>query len=396
MSLERLSDVTARIRWPALGAGVVGGLLCAAGWAWFPQQFYPAYLTAFLFWMGISLGALGVVMLHQLTGGGWGQPVRRVLEATFLTLPLMGVLFLPLLRGMPVLYLWSRADVVAHDVILQRKAGYLNVAGFQIRAAVYFALWIVFAAVMSWMARGRQPIIATPARDRLGLVAGLGMVVWALTTTFASVDWGMSLEPHWFSSMYGVLFMGGQGVSGLAFGIIVTAILARHAGWPQSLSVDRLHDLGNLLLAFVLFWSYVSIMQYLIIWSANLPEETPYYAHRTNGGWQFVALALVILHFLLPFLLLLWRQTKRRPEWLLSVAGLVLFMRWVDLTWQVIPAFSPDAVRVSWLHFVTPIAIGGLWLTVFTWRLPARAALPEWEKSEEEETVDEFARQPAH
>jgi hypothetical protein len=393
---ERLADALGRVRLVSLAAGVAGALLCAAGWAFFPHEFFPAYLVAFLFWLGISLGALAVVMLHQLTGGGWGQPIRRTLEATFATIPLMGVLFLAVVLGMPYLYEWSKADVVAHDAVLQKKSAYLNVEGFLIRAAVSFGLWLLFAGLMSWMTRGEKPVIATPARDRLGLVAGLGLILWTLSTTFASVDWAMSLEPHWFSSMYGVLYMAGQGVSGLAFGIIVTVLLARRAGWPESLTVDRLHDLGNLLLAFVLFWSYVATMQYLIIWSGNLPEETPYYVHRTNGGWEFVALALIVLHFLLPFLLLLWRQTKRRPEWLLGVAALILVMRWVDLTWQVVPASRPERVGVSWLHFVTPVAIGGLWLSVFAWRLPARAALPEWESVEEEDRGDEFARQPAH
>ena len=395
-SRDRLSDALSRVRLVSLAAGVAGAVLCAAGWAFFPRAFFPAYLVGFLFWLGISLGALAVVMLHQVTGGGWGQPIRRTLEATFATIPLMGVLFLPIVVGMPVLYPWSLADVVAHDAILQKKTEYLNVEGFLIRAAVCFGLWLLFAGVLSGMTRGEKPLIATPARDRLGLVAGLGLAMWTLTTTFSSVDWAMSLEPHWFSSMYGVLYMAGQGVSGLAFGIIVAVLLSRSIGWPASLTVDRLHDLGNLLLAFVLFWSYVSTMQYLIIWSGNLPEETPYYVHRTNGGWEFMALALVVLHFLLPFLLLLWRQTKRRPEWLLGVAALIMLMRWIDLTWQVIPAFWPEGVRVSWLHFVTPVAIGGLWLSVFTWRLPHRAALPEWESVEEEDRGDELARQPAH
>ena len=370
--------------WSAI-AGIGASLLCVAGWYFTPQQFYPAYLVAFLFWLGITLGSLAIVMINHLSGGGWGLVIRRIQEATFVNLLLMAVLFLPLLAGMPILYLWARPGAMEADEILARKVQYLNVPFFQLRAAIYFTIWIGVAFVLNWMSSGTRREDELARQRRLALFSGPGLVLWALAVTFAAVDWAMSLEPHWFSSMYGVLFMAGQGVSGLATAIIAAITLRRYTHWPQSLTRDRLNDLGNLLLAFVMFWAYVSFMQFLIIWSANLPEETPWYLHRSAGLWSAVAIALAVLHFFTPFLLLLWRQTKRKPQWLVAVAGLLLVMRLVDLTWLVMPTFSPDGLYLSWLNFVTPVAIGGLWLAVFAWRLPARAALPVHEVHEEEE-----------
>ena len=385
-----MDSVLGRLRlWSSL-AGVAGVLLCALGCYVSPADFYPAYLVAYLFWLGMALGSLAILMLHNLTGGGWGLPIRRIQEATLINLALMALLFLPLVPGLPQLYLWARPDVVEADEILQRKVHYLNVDFFLIRAAIYFAVWILLSFVLNRFSAHTPPGDASPdatfrRQRRLALVSGPGLVLWALSVTFASVDWAMSLEPHWYSSMYGVLFMAGQGVSALSFAIIAAVGLKAYTGWPATLTRDRLNDLGNLLLAFVMFWAYVSFTQFLIIWSANLPEETPWYLHRIAPGWHWLAIGLVVLHFVTPFLLLLWRQAKREPAWLAGIAGLLIFMRLVDLTWLVMPTFSPDHFRLSWLNFVTPVAIGGLWLAVFAWRLPARAALPVPEPIDAEE-----------
>jgi hypothetical protein len=381
----------------ALLAGVVGSLLATIGYfVSSPASFYSAYLIAFLFWLGISLGALGVAMIHHLSGGGWGLAVRRILEAAYSVLPLMALLFVPLIFGLKVLYPWAQPEHVAHDEILQGKQAYLNTNGYLIRAAVYFALWIMVGTVLNMMSAGRDPAAEQARRRRLSLFSGPGLIVWCLSITFASVDWTMSLEPHWFSSMYGVLFMAGYGVAGLALSIIVLLRFREHPPLTEVYSLPRQHDLGNFLLAFILFWSYVSFSQYLIIWSANLPEETPWYLHRGRGGWEVVAIALIALHFVVPFLLLLWRQSKQMPHWLMAIAGLLLVMRYVDLYWLVVPAFSPDRITIHWLHLVMPVAIGGWWLAVFAWRLPARSALPIFELPAEEETVDDVAHQPAH
>jgi hypothetical protein len=380
-------------RWGLL-VGVVAAVIAAIG-AWFdPAGFFPAYLVAFLFWLGVSLGCLAVAMLHHLTGGSWGIAIRRILEAGYGALPLLALAFVPLVFGLEILYLWARPEEVAQDAILQGKARYLNVEAFELRAAGYFLIWLVFGFVLNRLSSGRDPADERRRRRGLALVSGPGLVLWGLTITFAAVDWAMSLEPHWFSSMYGVLFIGGQGVSGLAFAIVALVAMRRWQPWNAVLTPARLHDLGNLLLAFVLFWSYVSFMQFLIIWTGNLPEETPWYLHRVAGGWQAVAIVLATLHFLVPFLLLLGRQNKRQPERLWPIAALLILMRLTDLFWLVMPTFSHGGFLLHWMLPVNLAALGGLWLAVFAWRLTARAELPVFELTEAEEALDDVA--PAH
>ena len=380
----------------ALLVGLLAAGLSALGYLLSPDAFFPAYLIAFLFWLGISLGSLAIAMLHHLSGGGWGVPIRRVLEAAYGVLPLMAVLFVPLLFGLSELYLWARPSEVAHDDILLGKARYLNAEWFPFRAAAYFAVWMLFGFILNRLSASADPATARLRERRLALVSGPGLICWALAVTFASIDWVMSLEPHWYSSMYGVLFMAGQGVSALAAAILCVITLRRASPWNEQAATSRLHDLGNLLLAFVLFWSYVSFMQFLIIWSGNLPEDTPYYIHRT-GSWQAVAVALAALHFAVPFLLLLVRQNKRRTRRLAAIAALLLAMRLVDLYWLVMPTFSPGRLTFHWLHLVLPVAIGGLWLAMFSWRLAARSALPVLDPlPSEEEEAHRDAAQPAH
>jgi hypothetical protein len=378
MTPLELPQVAARWQRWSLLCGVVGSALCVAGWAWFPAAFYPAYLAALLFWLGIALGCQAVVMLHHLTGGGWGLPIRRLQEATFANFLLLAILFLPLALNLPAIYPWARLESSE-----QRASDYLTADFFQLRAAIYFAIWTILGLALNWLSSGTRPKDEPIRQRRLGLLAGPGLILWAITITFSSIDWAMSLEPHWFSTMYGVLFMGGDGVAGLAFAIIAALGLRGVTHWPFLLTRDRMNDLGNLLLAFVMFWSYACFMQYLIIWSGNLPEETPWYLRRATGIWQLVAFSLAVLHFVLPFLLLLYRQTKRKPVWLASVAGLLLVMRYVDLLWLIMPAVSPE-VHVLWLCPAALAAIGGWWLSLFAWRLPTRASLPVYELKEQE------------
>jgi hypothetical protein len=380
----------------SLAVGLLGSAACAAGAYFDPAAFYPAYLVGVLFWLGISLGCLAIAMLHHLTGGGWGLAIRRVLEAAYGVLPLLGLLFLPILLGLRTLYVWARPEAVALDELLQRKVRYLNVEAFEIRAAAYFAVWIMLGLTLNWLSAGANSTNEPLRRQRLALVSGPGLVLWALTVTFASIDWAMSLEPDWYSSAYGVLFMAGQGVSGLAFALVAVMLHRDRSPWTNWLTTSRLHDLGNLLLAFVLFWSYVSFMQYLIVWSGNLPEETPWYLNRSRGGWQFVALGLIGMHFVVPFLLLLARQNKRDPRRLLGIAVLLLTMRLVDLSWLVMPAFSPGRFTLHWLDFAAPLTIGGFWLALFSWRLKARAARPIYDVPEHSEAPHDALQSTAH
>ena len=371
-----------RLQLLSLLVGIIAGLLAAAGAFFDPEHFYPAYLVGWLFWLGAALGAQAIVLIHHLSGGGWGIPIRRILEAAFGTLPVLALLFLPLLAGMRTLYPWARPEYAAGDPLLNRQLGgyakidYLDVEWFAVRAAIYFGVWIVLGLALNWLSSGAERATERLRSRRLALLSGPGMILWALAVTFASVDWVMSLEPHWFSSMYGVLFMAGDGVAGLALALLIALPLRSAAPWNECLTVSRGHDLGNLLLAAVLFWSYVSLMQFLIIWAGNLPEETPWYLHRSAHGWQVVAVLLAAFHFVVPFLLLLMRQTKRNIPWLLSVAGLLAAMRLVDLYWLVMPAFRAERFWIHWLDVVLPAAIGGFWLAAFASRLLARSQLP--------------------
>jgi hypothetical protein len=273
------------------------------------------------------------------------------------------------------LFAWARPDEVALDHVLQHKAMYLNPQWISIRAAVYFVLWMLLAFVMN-----RSSAQPSPERERgLILISAHGIIIWGLTTTFASVDWVMSLSPHWFSSMFGVLFMGAQGVSGLSFVIVIAALCQEVRPWTTTIAANRVHDLGNLLLAFVMFWAYASFMQFLIIWSGNLPKEAEWYLVRSGGGWQAFAGLLALLHFLVPFLLLLQRQVKRDVRRLAAIALLLLGMRLFDLYWLVIPAFSPGRLAFNPWIVVTPVAVGGLWLFLFTRRLLAIAEAPLYE-----------------
>lgn len=374
--MKRGANSPGRLRQLQIGSlfvGIAAAAGCAVGAYSNPAHFFPAYLVGYLYWLGLSLGCLAIVMLHNLTGGGWGTEIRQFLEEGFILIPLMGVLFVPLLLGMPNLYSWSRAEVVEADVILQRKARYLNVEAFQWRAAAYFAIWIILALTF-YRRRARPGQDDAAARRPRALLSGPGLILWALTVTFSSIDWVMSLEPHWSSSMYGALFMGAQGVAGLSFGIVILILMRNVAGLTTSLTAARLGDLANLLLAFVLFWSYVSFMQYLIIWSGNLPEESPWYLNRASGGWEWLALLLIGFHFLVPFLLLLSSATKRNPSRLLAVAVLLLGMRLIDLFWLVLPALWPGQFHAHWLDVLAPIAVGGIWISAFLWRLSVRAA----------------------
>jgi hypothetical protein len=357
-------------------AGIVALAACAAGAAGSPDQFFRSYLFAYLFWIGIALGCFAIVMLHHLVGGGWGVVIRRLLESGAGTLPLMAVLALPLLAGLPRLYVWARPEAVAGDELLRHKAPYLNVPFFLGRTVFYFAVWIVLAHLLNKWSEEQDRTLSPQVKARLQLLSGPGLVLYGLTVTFASVDWVMSLEPHWFSTIYGILFMTGEALATLAFVILALLVLVRRKPMADVLRPTHFHDLGNLMLAFVMLWAYVCFSQFLIIWSGNLPEEIPWYLRRLNGGWAWVAVVLVVFHFALPFVLLLSRQNKQRLQILAGIAGGVLLVRLVDLFWMVMPAFHPGRFRVHWMDLLMPVGLGGLWLAAFVWRLKRRPLLP--------------------
>ena len=360
----------------SLAVGLIAAVLCAGGALIFPPVFFRAYLSAYIFWIGIPVGALALLMLHHLVGGRWGFMIQRVLEAAIQTLPLMALLFIPLLFGLADLYPWAQTEVVAADPLLQQKAAYLNIPFFIARAVAYFAVWIVLGRLLATWSLQQDRSADDTLTLRLQRLSGPGLVLYGLTVSFAVIDWIMSLEPKWYSTIFGMIFMVSFGLAAMALAILATRFLESEKPLAQVVSPDRWHDLGNLLLALVMFWAYLNFSQFLLIWSENLAEEIPWYLHRIGGGWEWVAVALILFQFALPFILLLSRNTKRDSRTLAAVAAAILFMHWLDILWMVVPSFYPARFHFHWLDIAAPVAIGGLWLAAFIGYLKARSLLP--------------------
>ncbi len=364
-----------RLRRPALVVGVVGAAALLLGFAVSREHFFQAYLVAYLFWLGIALGCLAVLMIQHITGGMWGAAVRRLLESATRTLPLLALLFLPLTFGLGDLYEWARPEAVAHDPILQYKQLYLNVPFFLARAVFYFAVWLVVARLLNRWSLAQDADDDPAIAIRMENLSRGGLVLYGLTMTFAAVDWGMSLDPHWFSTIYGVIFMGGQVLSAFVFVIVVAALLVDHPPLDGVFTADRFHDLGKFMLGFVMLWAYFALSQFLIIWAANSPEEIPWYLRRMQGGWQYLGGALLILHFVLPFIVLLSRDVKRRADTIAAVASVVIVARFLDLFWMLRPA-SAVYLSMHWLDVAAVIGIGGIWMWAFVGQLAERSLLP--------------------
>jgi hypothetical protein len=357
-----------------LGLGLIGIIGLAVGFATDHAQFYKSYLLAYIFVLGIPIGSLALLMVHHLSGGRWSLVLRRTFEASARTIPLMAVLFLPIIFGIHDLYEWSHAEVVANDPILLHKAPYLNQAGFIVRAVAYFVIWSWLALMLArWSAQ--QDTESFPL-DRFNKISGPGMLILGLTVTFASVDWVMSLDPHWFSTIFGLWFLVGMTLTAMAFSIVVASLLHNNPHVARALSTDRFHDYGTLMYAFIMLWAYLSYSQFLIIWSANLPEEIPFYLRRFGDGWQSVTLVGVAGHFVLPWLLLLFRSTKRMTRRLVAVACFMLVMRFLDVFWLIAPWVKQGAFGVHWMDIAAALGVFGLWVGAFSHLLKGRAVLP--------------------
>lgn len=360
----------------ALLIGILGAIACAIGFFVDHDQFYRSYLWAYVFYVGITVGSMAWLMVQYLTGGAWGVVIRRPAEAAARTLPLIALMFIPVGIGIPNLYLWSHSAVVKADAVLQHKATYLNIPFFLGRAVLYLGMWNLISWLLNRWSLQEDRTADPRLRSKLSILSGPGLVFWGFSITFMAVDWVLSINPHWFSTMFGMLFMAGQGLSSLAFLITVLVMLSYRRPLNEVLTPRHLHDVGKLLLANVMVWAYFSFSQFLIIWAGNLPDEITWYVARLSGGWQFVALILVFGHFALPFALLLSRDLKRNFKLLASIAVFILVMRLVDAFWLVAPDFSHAAFHLSWLDFAAPIGIGGLWLAYFLLQLERRPLIP--------------------
>jgi hypothetical protein len=364
-------------------AALVVGLAAAAilaGAAWLSPaeipRILPGYLTVFSYFLGLSLGSCVLLMIHGLTGGRWGMFIGRSLSAAITPLPLLALLFLPIGLGVEYLYPWAAPDAAAHDPIIEAKSQYLNVEGFELRAVIAFGVWLLLGVCLRRWTLPADPASMIGARRRLAKLSGPGLIGYGLTMTFATVDWNMSLLPHWYSSMLPVIVWGAQVLSAMALATLVTALLRGSAPWAQVASAERFNDLGGLLFTFTMFWAYTSFMQFLIIWSGNLPHEITYYLVRTAGSWFYVFLIVVALAWAVPYFSLLFRPIKMNPRRLAAVAGLLVVTRLVDTYWWIMPSVYPEGVVLSWPEVLSLLAVGGLWSSIYTSRLAQTLSAP--------------------
>jgi hypothetical protein len=374
---------------PALGeslkkyqglAGIIGLIGIIALFAGYfistPEQFLRSYLVGFWFWIGMAGGCLVLVMIQYTAGGAWGMMIRRIGEAGMRCLPLMVILALPLLFGTKTLYVWAQPAVADHDKVIQGKHFYLNLPFFYGRAVLYFAVWGALVYLLSKWSLEQDRTGDIKIAKKLEALSGAGIVLFTFTMTFASVDWLMSLDPHWFSTIYGLLICVGQTLSAMALVVAAVILLSGHAPLNQLITKRHLLDLGKLMLALTMLWAYLSFSQLILIWSGNLPEEITYYIDRLNGGWEYLGAFLFLFHFTFPFLMLLSQKLKKNPRTLYKIAIYIIVVRLLDVFWLVEPNFHGSNFQIHWLDVVAPIGIGGLWLAFFLYNLRQRPILP--------------------
>src|ERR1700675_6004 len=348
-----------------------------------PDEFFRAYLLGYMDWLGVTLGSMAILMIRHLTGGGWGMVIRRILGAAMRCLPLMAVLFIPILFGLPKLYVWPRpldsiADKHLREHLQELTKTYLNVHGFIIRAAIYLAIWNLLSFLLTKWSREQD---SPPSRDnsnRFKAVSGPGLILYAFTISFAAIDWVMSIDPSWISTIYGLLILIGELLSAMCFAVVVERILVNYKPMSELLKPDFVHDHGKWMLTFIMVWAYFSFSQWLIIWAGNLPSEITFYLKRLSGGWGSIGLILVLFHFAIPFATLLSRPFKRNIRKLVWVAVWLMMMRYLDLFWIIEPNFS-KTLTVTIADIAVPIAIGGIWLWCFFRNLASLPLLPAYD-----------------
>jgi hypothetical protein len=365
----------------------VGLVLCLAGLVMSPATFFQSYLYAFMFWFGVTIGSTAWLMLHHVTGGGWGFILRRPFEAATRCWPYVLGMFFPIIIAMVLsmgnghhgLYEWADNSIVSHDKILSAKAGYLNPTGWLLRAAIYFGIWFTLAHFLNKWSRDEDASDDPTVRHKLSLMSSWGLILFLLTTTFATIDWVMTLEPHWYSSLWGAIFMVGQGHSTLCLMILLIRYLGHDLPVMKNIEKRYFRDIGNLMLAFTLLWAYTNYDQWLILYSANIAEEATWFMHRTTYGWQFVGALNIIFHFVIPFLFLLMSLTKVNIYNLAKLAGFLIIARHIDLWFYTVPTFRPVPFapvdgNPFWFFadLGVPLLLGGIWL--WAWSTQMRKA----------------------
>ncbi len=353
-----------------------------------PDEFFRAYLLSFMLWLGIALGSMAIIMIRHLTGGGWGVVIRRIQGAAMRTLPLLAVLFVPVILGMHHLYIWAKpldqiADKHLREHLDDLTKTYLTSKGFWMRAVFYFVVWNLLAFLLSKWSKQADSPGAPDNTGKFKAVAGPGLILYGGTISFAAIDWVMSLDPSWISTIFGLVILIGEVLSAMCFAVIIERLLFDYKPMSDMLRPDFVHDHGKWMLAFTMVWAYFNFSQWLIIWAGNLPTEITFYMRRLGGGWQAVGLGLVLFGFALPFVTLLSRSFKRDIRKLAWLAAWLLVIRYIDLLWIIEPNFS-KTLSITLADIVLPFAIGGIWLALFFYNLGALPLLPAYDPSAEE------------
>jgi hypothetical protein len=344
-----------------------------------PLETYQSYLFSYVFWISIPLGCMAILMMHHLTGGWWGYPIRRLLEAGTRTFVVMTILFIPVLVGIKYIYIWAQWAIdKPTDPALHFKAMYLTKNLFIVRSVIYFAIWLTLAYFLNKWSYEQDRTGNTRLASVLEAFSGPGLILWGIAVTYSAIDWVMSIEPLWFSTIFGMLFMVVEALAAMAFVIFVLRLLSNTEHIKKIVTGSQFNDLGNLMLAFVMLWAYLSFSQFLIIWAGNLKDEIPWYMTRAFGGWGALAVFLMIMHFAVPFLLLLQRGVKRRLHILSALTGMMVVLTLIDVYWLVVPGFlnERNGPHLHLSDLLAVIGIGGLWLGTYIWQLKKMPLLP--------------------
>ena len=365
-----------RLQMISLGVGVIGLGACAVGFTMNSTQFFQSYLMGMMLWVQVSVGCMFILMGHHLAGGKWGGAIQRLLESAIMVFPILGLLFIPILLGLPTLYEWARPEVVAVDTVIQHKALYLNVPFFAARAIVFFIFWSVLAYFFNKYSLELDKTGDQEVKNRMKNISGPGLLFFGLSVTFASFDWMMSLEPHWFSSIYGFMFATGASIAAFAFLIIMVNFLLKYEPFASVIEVRQINDYANFLFGAIMTWGYVQLCQGLIIWSGNVAEFTTWYITRISNGWQYIFMFLALFQFFVPFSLLLIWPLKRNIRLVTAVAVLVFIVRVVDLFFLIAPAevFHHEGLYFHWLDVVACIGVGGIWMAAFSFVLNRKSS----------------------
>jgi hypothetical protein len=365
-------------RVPMIGAAlaVVGIAVCAILGPGNPRQFFFSWLVAFVFFLSLAIGGLFFVLIQYASQGSWGIVVRRIGETVFATMPVMAVLFVPLLFGLHDLFSWSVPGAADHDALLKWKSPFLNVTFFVIRAAIYFVSWSAIAIVYYSRSRSQDVTGDAAVSARLRRFAGPALIVMAITSTFASIDWIVSLSPQWYSTMFGVYFFAGSFIGFIALMSVLVPVMRRVGLLDTIVTPEHLHDIGKFLFAFMCFWAYIAFSQFLLIWYANIPEEAVFYRARTTASWKMVSILLMVGHFGVPFLYLMGRTVKRHAATLALGGAWLLVMHAVDVYWQVMPTLHTEGVRITALDIAAFTAVGGCFVAAMGWLMRRQALVP--------------------